>query len=109
MVMTVVMVVVVVVVMKHDGADWDPVHEVVAPDELLPRALALARTAAAIPAAPQLLRTYAATTAGTVGAAWATEQTLKRGYDEADGAEVGRRYGGIRKRGASQHPPKPKL
>merc|ERR1719291_39191 len=71
----------------------------------LPRALKLARTAASIPATPQLLRTYAATTGGTVDEAWVTEQVYKRNYKESDGSEVGRRYVGIRERGASQHAP----
>ena len=33
---------------------------------------------------------------------WVTEQLYKRDYNESDGAEVGRRYGGIRERGANQ-------
>ena len=57
----------------------------------------------AIEAVPQLLATYDATTSDTLGNEWVTKQLFKRGYDESDGAEVGRRYGAIRDRGRGQH------
>ena len=45
------------------------------------------------------MRADEATTGGTVDDGWGVEQSFKRSYDESDGAEVGRRYGGIRDRG----------
>lgn len=89
-------------VFAQQALEWGLVNEVVEPAELIPRALQLARTAAGIKAAPQLLATYAATTAGTTHDAWVTEQRFKRDFKESDGAEVGRRYGAIRERGAGQ-------
>jgi len=59
--------------------------------------------AASIDATPQLLATYEATTGGSVHEGWVTEQVYKRGYDESDGAEVGRRYDNIRDRGRGQN------
>lgn len=81
---------------------WGLVNEVVEPADLLPRAKAIARTAAGIEATPQLLATYAATTRGTVEEGWQAETRLKYAYAEADGKEVGRRYEKIRSRGAEQ-------
>ena len=89
-------------VFAQQALDWGLVNEVLEPDDLVPRALEIARTAAKIAAAPQLLATYTATTGGTVRDGWVTEQIYKRGYAESDGQEVGRRYGAIRERGASQ-------
>uniref|UniRef100_A0A7S1WSL0 Enoyl-CoA hydratase n=1 Tax=Alexandrium catenella TaxID=2925 RepID=A0A7S1WSL0_ALECA len=83
---------------------WGLVNEVVQPEELLPRARALAATAAKIElrAVRHILATYAATTGGVPEQGWATEQEFKQRYAESDGAEVGKRYEGIRSRGASQ-------
>mmetsp|Transcript_105730 Transcript_105730/g.309250 ORF Transcript_105730/g.309250 Transcript_105730/m.309250 type:complete len:272 (-) Transcript_105730:101-916(-) len=83
---------------------WGLVNEVVPQEELLPRACALAGTAAKIkaPAVEHLLATYAATTGGTVEAGLLTEQEFKRRYAESDRGEVGKRYADIRTRGAAQ-------
>lgn len=83
---------------------WGLVNEVVEPEELLPRARALAATSAKIElrAVRHILATYAATTGGVPEQGWAVEQEFKRKYAESDGAEVGKRYEGIRSRGASQ-------
>ena len=89
-------------VFAPQALDWGLVNEVVAPENLVPRALELARTSATIAAVPQLLKTYTATTGGTVMDGWVTEQEYKRGFAESDGSEVGRRYGAIRERGAAQ-------
>lgn len=83
---------------------WGLVNEVVAPEELLPRARALARAAAGIEprAVSHMLATYAATTGGTPEDGWAREQEFKRSYAESDSAAVAGRFEGIRSRGAGQ-------
>eukprot|EP00931_Biecheleriopsis_adriatica_P006105 TRINITY_DN107560_c0_g1_i1.p1 TRINITY_DN107560_c0_g1~~TRINITY_DN107560_c0_g1_i1.p1 ORF type:complete len:124 (-),score=35.80 TRINITY_DN107560_c0_g1_i1:19-390(-) len=91
-------------VLADQALAWGLVNEVVPPGELLPRARALAASAAAIkpPAVQHLLATYSGTTGGTVDAGWALEQEFKKRFAESDSSEVGARFESIRARGAGQ-------
>jgi len=84
---------------------WGLVNEIVEPEQLLPRARQLARTAAKMElrAVRHVLATYAATTGGVPQDGWATEKKFKREFAESDSKEVGLRYDNIRLRGAAQN------